>query len=175
MRAAHSDCCRASHWPLLLCVHVISRRDAPAVRVYRVRECAALPAVAISFMISSLFPFHKANTLRVTTVRTWGYAALYRPDKRYKAVLVHGSVLDSCRPVLTYVELAYCLEGENPSRPGGAEPLPLVFGAGAAPCAPCCPDSAVAPALSASGSSILSLRSPVGTCTWLGSGVRVRG
>ena len=81
--------------------------------------------------------------------------------------------MDSCRPVL--VELAYCLEGENPSRPGGAEPLPLVFGAGAAPCAPCCPDSAVAPALSASGSSILSLRSPVGTCTWSGLGVRVRG
>ena len=70
-------------------------------------------------------------------------------------------------------KLAYCLEGENPSRPGGAEPL--VFGDGTTPCAPCCPGSPAAPALCARGSSMLSLRSPVGTCTWLGSGVRVRG
>ena len=139
-----------------------------------VGECAAAGrALRFPFYYRLLFPFRKANTLRVTTVRTWGYAALYRPDK--SRILVHGSVLDSCRPVLVDRGLAYCLEGEKPSRPGGAEPLPLVFGAGAAPCAPCCPDSAVAPALSASGSSILSLRSPVGTCTWLGLGVRVSG
>ena len=71
--------------------------------------------------------------------------------------------------VSQYFSLAYCLEGENPSRPGGAEPL--VFGAGTA--AACCPGSPAAAALSARGSSMLSLRSPVGTCTWLGLGLGV--